>query len=556
MSISALKFRDRLWWYDEYRMKVFSGMTYYKDSSDLYITNPAGISFGFEPNATGPNDPTSEFLIFKYGNGCKLRIEYRLYVTPYTGGETYYLNYCRANLYDKDDNKVQGASVSFGVSSKNYIATDPIAPYSQCMFVPGRVNYGTNRPTIVGEEAGSIWAGAFYIKNHKQLLPVPFTEEERLLLYQNTWEGFPFLTANNDAEYQQILSYWTNNGDGSDPHGEGEGGGEDDPTPSEPGGGDKPTYGPVDGDPVGFPGLPTVSAFTTGLISAYKMSVVQLNSLASELWSNNFFDSISKILNDPFDALIGLSLIPVAISGTDSVIKIGNYTSETHGQKLTAQFMTVQAGSFTVPLAWQNFLDFTQTQISIYLPFVGIKKIDPDDVMGKLVTVQYNIDVLTGAAVCFVKCANSVLYSYPCNIGYDIPLTGSNKAALYTGLINIATTAVTGAVVGGAGGAVMGAATGAVSTATSKQSEVDRSGGLSANTGLLAEFNCYVIIHRPTQSLPAQFKNIKGYKSNITKALNLCRGFTKVDTIHLSVPGANAAELTEIESLLKQGVLI
>lgn len=554
MSISALKFRDRLWWYDEYRMKVYSGIRYRRDN-EYYISNPYGISFSLEPNATGPSDPTSEILIFKYGNGCKLRLEYRLYVTPYTGGETYNLQYCTAQLYDKDDNKITQATSSFG-GSKNYIPTNPIRPYSECMFVPGLVFYGTNNPTIIGEEAESVYFGTFYIKNHAQLLPVPFTGEERYLLYRNTWVEYPFLIADDDAEYAFRLSAWTNNGDGSDPHGEGEGGGEDDPTPSEPGGGDKPTYGPGDGDPVDFPGLPTVSAFTTGLISAYKMSVVQLNSLASELWSNNFFDSISKILNDPFDALIGLSLIPVVISGTDSVIKIGNYTSETRGQKLTAQFMTVQAGSFTVPLAWSNFLDFTQTQISIYLPFVGIKKMDPDDVMGKLVTVQYNIDILTGAAVCFVKCANSVLYSYPCNIGYDIPLTGSNKAALYTGLINIATTSVSGAVVGGAGGAVMGAATGAVSTATSKQSEVDRSGGLSANTGLLAEFNCYVIIHRPTQSLPAQFKDIKGYKSNITKALNLCRGFTKVDTIHLSVPGANAAELTEIESLLKQGVLI
>ena len=553
MSVSAYKFRERMYWLDEYRFKVYGGIQY-RESGKTWIENMPGYGFSLTPNASGPDDPITEELLFTYANGVTLRYKYRLYVTQDSVGETWHLNYFYLCLYDKDFNLITEASAGGG--NRRYLPTYPIAPWSDCIFSPGHVIYSTNNPTILGEEASSVWFGAIWVRNHTQLLPVPFAKKENLDLYNATWESIPFMSTDNDTLYNQRLNLWIQGGDGSDPHGTGEGGDADDPTPSEPGGGDKPTYGPGDGDPVDFPGLPTVSAFTTGLISAYKMSVVQLNSLASELWSNNFFDSISKILNDPFDALIGLSLIPVAISGTDSVIKIGNYTSETHGQKLTAQFMTVQAGSFTVPLAWQNFLDFTQTQISIYLPFVGIKKMDPDDVMGKLVTVQYNIDVLTGAAVCFVKCKDSVLYSYPCNIGYDIPLTGSNKAALYTGLINIATTAVSGAVVGGAGGAVMGAATGAVSTATSKQSEVDRSGGLSANTGLLGEFNCYVIIHRPTQSLPAQFKDIKGYKSNITKALNLCRGFTKVDTIHLSVPGANAAELTEIESLLKQGVLI
>jgi hypothetical protein len=374
--------------------------------------------------------------------------------------------------------------------------------------------------------------------------------------YLQTWDGYGFLISSNDEQYAARLALFVNGGDGTDPHGEGEGGSGDDPDPSGPGGGDKPTYGPDDGVPVDFPTLPTVSAFQTGMISAYKMSQVQLNQLAAELWSNNFFDTISKILNDPFDALISLSMLPVAISGSDAALKIGNYTADTHGEKLTAQFITVQAGSFMIPLTWNNFLDFTKTQISLYLPFVGIKKMDPDDVMGKLVTVQYNVDILTGSAGCFVKCKDSVLYSFPCNVGYSIPLTGSNMGQLYTGLINTAVSATSMAVMGGTAGAVMGAASGVISTATSKQSEVNRSGALSGNTGLLSEFNCYVIIHRPTQSLPANFKEIKGYKSNITKQLNMCRGFTKVDSIHLSVPGANSAELSEIESLLKEGVII
>ena len=42
-------------------------------------------------------------------------------------------------------------------------------------------------------------------------------------------------------------------------------------------------------------------------------------------------------------------------------------------------------------------------------------------------------------------------------------------------------------------------------------------------------------------------------KSTLLKSLN---GYTEVDYVHLSIPGATDAELNEIESLLKGGVLI
>lgn len=554
MSISYYKYPDRTGVANESNVPVYGAMQYNRVDG-AYLSVPYAEAFSLPVNATGPDDPTSYVDVFHYDNGFIFRIDYRLYVTEYTLGYTYHLS-SFAQLIDEDGGIV--SNTSFISSNVNVTAGQP-TPYETCYFCPGLVRYTTNTPSIAGELATAVCMGVVYDLNVAQLLPVDLFGEHKLTQIRNSWGETTWLLCGDDSTYDNRLLMFTNS-EGEQPYTPGNPDDEpyDPSKPSKPGGGDKPTYGPDDGDPIDFPSLPTVSALTTGMITAYKVDGVDIAHLASELWSNSFIDSIQKIMNDPFDALIGLTMFPVNVdAGVSGPIKIGNFTSETaNAGKISAQFIAVSGGDFTLEQCWYNFLDFTQTNVSIFLPFVGIRQLQADDVMGNTIEVQYNLDVVTGAGAAFVKCGESVLYTFPCQVGYDIPLTGSNKAALYTGLMNVAMSAVTGAIIGNVPGAMLGAATGAVSTAASKQSDVERSGSMSGNGGVLGDFNCYLIIHRPVQSLPQNFKQYKGYKSYITKQLIHCEGFTKVDSINLTVPGATDAELTEIENLLKSGVLI
>lgn len=554
MSVSYYKFPERTGATDDSNIEIYGAMRYNKDDG-LYMSVPNAVAVSFYPNATGPDDPWTEMDVFAYGNGASLKFNYQLYVTEYTGGHTYHLD-AWARLYN--DRGEITSYTRIAALNVNKSVLDTKTPFENCYYVPGVVIYATNTPSIVGEEAIQVSFGALYIENILQLMPVDLFGEHKWASFQGTWAEYQWLTCTNDQIYDQRDDLFKNS-EGDSPYSPSNPDDGYDPSkPSKPGGGDKPTYGPDDGDPIDFPDLPTVSALTTGMITAYKVDGVDIAHLASELWSNSFIDSIQKIMNDPFDALIGLTMFPVDVSaGGPGPIKIGNFTSETaNAGKISAQFIAVSGGDFTLEQCWYNFLDFTQTNVSIFLPFVGIRQLQADDVMGNTIEVQYNLDVVTGAGAAFVKCGESVLYTFPCQVGYDIPLTGSNKAALYTGLMNVAMSAVTGAIIGNVPGAMLGAATGAVSTAASKQSDVERSGSMSGNGGVLGDFNCYLIIHRPVQSLPENFKQYKGYKSYITKQLAHCKGFTKVDSINLAVAGATDAELTEIETLLKAGVLI
>ena len=192
------------------------------------------------------------------------------------------------------------------------------------------------------------------------------------------------------------------------------------------------------------------------------------------------------------------------------------------------------------------------------MPFVGFLPLDIDDCMGKTLTLSYNIDMLTGAGIALLKCENSVLYAKPVNVAVNIPLTGSNKAQLFTGYMTMAVTGASAALVGGAAGVALGGAMSAVNSQAMKpMSHVDRTGSLSSNTGVLGELNAYIVIHRPTQSLPKDFKTFTGYTSNITSGLGQCKGYTEVEYVHLTgISGATDTELAEIEQLLKNGVII
>ena len=65
----------------------------------------------------------------------------------------------------------------------------------------------------------------------------------------------------------------------------------------------------------------------------------------------------------------------------------------------------------------------------------------------------------------------------------------------------------------------------------------------------------YFIIKRPMQSIPDNMETFTGFPANIKKTLSTCTGFTKVEYIHLENISATQTEKTEIEDLLKEGVI-
>lgn len=312
------------------------------------------------------------------------------------------------------------------------------------------------------------------------------------------------------------------------------------------------------GDIISIPALPTLSAVDTNFITLYNPSIAQLRTLASYMWSGLFdLDTFKKIFADPMNAILGLSVVPVNVpSGTVNPVKIGNIDTGVTMTVAASQYVSVDCGTINVPEYWGAYLDFDPyTKIEIYLPYVGIRPMSADCVVGKSVHVVYHVDILSGACTAYVAIGGTVLYTYIGQCSASIPITGDNWTNVINGTLSIAG-AIGSAVASGGASAPMAASMIASTAVNSMKPNIQKSGAMSGTGGMLAVQKPYLIVTRPRQALPSAQNHYTGYPAFITKKLGDLSGYTEIEHIHLENIPATGDELTEIENLLKGGVIL
>ena len=188
--------------------------------------------------------------------------------------------------------------------------------------------------------------------------------------------------------------------------------------------------------------------------------------------------------------------------------------------------------------------------------------------MKKTITVKYHIDILSGACTAFVKCGDSVLYEFVGQCAASIPITGDNWTNVINGVMQIAASVGTMVATGGLAAPVTGANAAAsvgkaiatdaniASTIISMKPSIEKSGSIGGVGGMLAIQTPYLILSRPRQALPTNQNKYTGYPSFITFALSQLSGYTEIEQIHLENVPATSAELDEIVTLLKGGVIL
>lgn len=309
------------------------------------------------------------------------------------------------------------------------------------------------------------------------------------------------------------------------------------PNPPDTGGGSSPTVVP----PVGK---------ASSLWSIYNPTLEQVNQFGSWLWSSNFVEQLKKLFNDPMQAIIGLHKVysPVQTSG-QGTIKCGYLDSGVPSKLVSEQYVTVDCGSVDLQEYFGNVFDYPPyTEVSIYLPFIGVRHLDPSDVMRSTISVIYHIDVLTGACLSEVNvqrdAAGGTLYTFSGDAAVRYPVSSGSYMGIVSGLIGVATSVVSGNLLPALGGA------------TRLHTNVDRSGSFTGNAGAMGSKIPYLIISRPQTAMADQFETLSGYPSNTYTPLSACKGFTQVKYCHVENLNATDAEKQEIEQLLKEGVIL
>lgn len=336
-------------------------------------------------------------------------------------------------------------------------------------------------------------------------------------------------------------------------------------------------------DVIPIPGAPKLSATSTGFLSIYNPTLSQLEELANYMWSSDFTtNDLLKMFANPIDVILGLNILPVAIPNSGAVeIKVGGISTGVSMNKGTAQYVMLDCGSITLKEFWGSYLDYAPyTKIQIYLPYIGYKELNADEVMNKEIDVVYYVDILTGVCIAYVRSGDTVLYQFNGQCAQTIPVTANDFSALIGTIAILVASAGISIASGGVGSGVASdmigqataasaglnlptSATGVLALASSGVGAVmgskpsfERSGTISGVVGQLAIQKPYIIITRPRQSLAKNYKSYQGYPSNITSRLGDLSGFTKVEKIKLENMSSTLLETNEIYKLLGEGVII
>lgn len=297
------------------------------------------------------------------------------------------------------------------------------------------------------------------------------------------------------------------------------------------------------------------------LFNVYHVVTANLQLLNSLLWSNNFFDNLQKGFNSPMECIAGLHILPFSVSGSPAHITVGGYDTEISSEHITNYRKVIDIGSLTIEEYWGNFLDYDNTTVKIYLPFVGFQMLETKKVMGATLTIRYVIDIITGDFQCFLKRRKDgklhVLYTFSGNMAMSLPLSQSSNTNIMNSVLGLTSGAMMSAVVGNPA-PLMASAVSTVGSAmaqNSGQRSIVHNGSYGGSKGYMGEMTPYVIIERSKQQIPSNYNQFVGVPSYFKATLNTCSGFTKVHEIHLNC-SASADERAEIERMLKAGVII
>ena len=329
-------------------------------------------------------------------------------------------------------------------------------------------------------------------------------------------------------------------------------------------------------DPIIAPGAPDVDITDSGAVVAFKLTPQIVSSIFSFLGSAQPLDIFTKWWGNPINAIVSMHVLPFDVHEKGAAEFLCGGLTTGIVAPTCAQWEVLNMGSIYTPEYWGNALDYAPyTKCSIYLPMIGVRDLNTDDVIKHTLALQYNIDIISGQCICFITVTDSngrssVKYSFTGNAAASVPLSQANWGQTFIAAATIAASAISSGVKAGAatlaGGEGAGAAAGAgimgairdgignAGTSLAKPS-ITRSGSVSGSAGLMSVRQPYLIIERPVDCIPAYMQSVEGYPSGKGVTMGSLSGFNSIESCRLENIHATQAELEEIERLLGQGAI-
>ena len=309
-----------------------------------------------------------------------------------------------------------------------------------------------------------------------------------------------------------------------------------------------------------IPHIPPTFIAKRSMFNLYQVNETTVRSITDYLWSTDLTNTLLKLYSDPMDAILSMYVLPVASThlraSTDVIL--GNVNLNVKSSLVEAYQETYIAGVIDVTHYNHDVRDYAPySEYYLYLPYIGIVQLNAEDVVGSKLTIYYDVDLCTGSILARIWVErgqlNACLYQYTGSCIYILPITKLNQQNAITVASNAALNAISGSLTGG----VMRAGAQAIEAGISGlQSHVSQGGSIGGNASITASPYPYIIIKHKTPQTPSGSNKYYGKPTLKTITLGKHKGFVRVKDINLSNIDLTKPEIDELETMLKEGVII
>ena len=296
------------------------------------------------------------------------------------------------------------------------------------------------------------------------------------------------------------------------------------------------------------------------MTKTYVMTKSRLQQLGQFLWSYNFYDFIQNLNSSPIENVVSIKMLPFEIpAGTDTEIVLGNVETGVLGKPVDIDYNckhVINPSGTTIAKKYgakYNYLNSSPyTKLSLFLPYIGFKSLDPAIFLDHELKVEYIADIITGSCVAMIYADDVPITQFTGEIGLDIPISSTNRAQVEAGILQSVGQVALGASVGSAGGMVAGAM-----SILNNSYHTDTQGVASPCCNSFITHDVFYILDSPCVQIPSKYAHTHGLPLFLSKTLRNVHGFTVCENVDTSgISGATQEEKEMIKEALESGVYL
>lgn len=305
--------------------------------------------------------------------------------------------------------------------------------------------------------------------------------------------------------------------------------------------------------------------------SYYALNNTNVLDVSDFLWNadetviDDVINSLKLFGANPVNAIMSLRLYPFNIASlidqyTTEHIILGRIDTEVYGIKIPNNAKTtIDLGSMYIKPHFNDFRDYAPySSYNVYIPFIGTVTINPNDYLGRVLSIKMVVDLTTGKATAILYAEGIPMQYLDGMIGVDIPITSENMAQ--TAAAVISAVGYTAGAVGAAATGNVGAAAGMIATGITdvlfNDVSITKTGNVSPAASLSMPINAYMVVSRPNVVIPANYGHTKGYACDMKATVSGLDGFTVCHNVDTSGITATEKERNEIKTLMEGGIYL